>query len=52
MSLVFFLAEIWGDSGDLLRISAQVISGIGFLGAGMVILKNRMWKWNNAHFER
>ena len=35
-----FAAEIWGDSGDLFRISAQVISGIGFLGAGMIILKN------------
>lgn len=28
------------DSGDVMRISAQVISGIGFLGAGMIILKN------------
>ncbi len=26
--------------GDVLRIAAQVISGIGFLGAGMIILKN------------
>lgn len=26
--------------GDVLRIPAQVISGIGFLGAGMIILKN------------
>ncbi len=26
-------------SGDALRISAQVISGIGFLGTGMIILK-------------
>ena len=25
--------------GDVLRMSAQVISGIGFLGAGMIILK-------------
>lgn len=25
--------------GDVLRLSAQVISGIGFLGAGMIILK-------------
>lgn len=29
-----------GNSGDMMRISAQVISGIGFLGAGMIILKN------------
>lgn len=27
-------------SGDPFRISAQVISGIGFLGAGLIILKN------------
>ena len=27
-------------TGDVLRIPAQVISGIGFLGAGMIILKN------------
>ena len=26
--------------GDVFRISAQVISGIGFLGAGMIIVKN------------
>lgn len=26
--------------GDAFRISAQVISGVGFLGAGMIILKN------------
>lgn len=26
--------------GDVLRIAAQVISGIGFLGAGMIIVKN------------
>lgn len=28
------------NNGDILRLSAQVISGIGFLGAGMIILKN------------
>lgn len=28
------------SNGDVLRLSAQVISGIGFLGAGMIILKN------------
>ncbi len=35
-----YLSESTGYSGDLTRISAQVISGIGFLGAGMIILKN------------
>jgi len=28
------------NNGDILRLSAQVVSGIGFLGAGMIILKN------------
>lgn len=35
-----FVSDILGNNGDVLRISAQVISGIGFLGAGMIILKN------------
>ena len=29
-----------GYTGDIYRIAAQVISGIGFLGAGMIIIKN------------
>ena len=35
-----FVADMIGNSGDVFRIPAQVISGIGFLGAGMIILKN------------
>ena len=35
-----YLAEVLGNTGDLTRISAQVISGIGFLGAGMIMIKN------------
>lgn len=27
-------------SGDVLRLAAQVVSGIGFLGAGMIIVRN------------
>lgn len=34
-----YASETLGTSGDVFRISAQVISGIGFLGAGMIILK-------------
>lgn len=34
-----YVSQAFGDS-DVLRLSAQVISGIGFLGAGMIILKN------------
>lgn len=34
-----FVNQTFGG-GDVLRIAAQVISGIGFLGAGMIILKN------------
>ena len=29
-----------GETGDIFRISAQVVCGVGFLGAGMIILKN------------
>lgn len=35
-----YVAEATGAGGDVLRIPAQVISGIGFLGAGMIIVKN------------
>lgn len=35
-----YVSKVLGDGGDVLRISAQVISGIGFLGAGMIILKS------------
>ena len=35
-----YLSEVVGVQGDIMRISAQVISGIGFLGAGMIIIKN------------
>lgn len=34
-----FVNQTFGG-GDVLRIAAQVISGVGFLGAGMIILKN------------
>lgn len=33
-------AEVLGFDGDPLRIAAQVVSGIGFLGAGMIIVKS------------
>ncbi len=35
-----YVSDILGTGGDVMRISAQVISGIGFLGAGMIIIKN------------
>lgn len=35
-----FVSDVLMHQGDVLRIPAQVISGIGFLGAGMIILKN------------
>lgn len=34
-----FVNESLGMQGDVLRLAAQVISGIGFLGAGMIIIK-------------
>ncbi len=35
-----YVNEYMGGTGDSLRLSAQVISGIGFLGAGMIILRD------------
>lgn len=35
-----FVSDVLSHEGDVFRISAQVISGIGFLGAGMIIVKN------------
>jgi len=37
----FYAMELPGVSGDPLRIAAQVISGIGFLGVGTILLKGR-----------
>lgn len=34
-----YVNQLYG-SGDVLRLAAQVISGVGFLGAGMIVLKN------------
>lgn len=35
-----YVDQVLGGVGDVTRLSAQVISGVGFLGAGMIILKN------------
>lgn len=35
-----YVHEVCGYSGDVFRIPAQVVSGISFLGAGMIIQKN------------
>lgn len=36
----YYASVVLGFGGDILRLAAQVISGIGFLGAGMIIVKN------------
>lgn len=36
----YYVYETLGVSGDIMRLAAQVVSGIGFLGAGMIIIKN------------
>ncbi len=36
----YYVYATLGISGDVLRLAAQVVSGIGFLGAGMIIVKN------------
>lgn len=36
----YYVYEILNISVDIMRLAAQVVSGIGFLGAGMIIVKN------------
>lgn len=36
-----FAVQVLGTGGDAFRISAQVVSGIGFLGVGMILVRNR-----------
>lgn len=38
-SMISLYVKDYFGQGDVLRISAQVVSGIGFLGAGMIILR-------------
>ena len=35
-----YVSKVAGMSGDVFRIPAQVISGIGFLGAGIILVRN------------
>lgn len=35
-----FAPQVLGIEGDVFRISAQVVSGIGFLGVGMILVRN------------
>ena len=37
----FYASNKLGSSGDPLRVAAQVISGIGFLGVGSILIKGR-----------
>lgn len=36
-----YAVNILGTGGDAFRISAQVVSGVGFLGVGMIMVRNR-----------
>ena len=36
-----YASNVLGSGGDVLRVSAQVISGIGFLGVGMILVRNQ-----------
>ena len=38
--LGIYCVQVLGLSGDPLRVSAQVVSGIGFLGAGTILTRN------------
>ena len=49
----FFAREVLNvEISDPLRVSAQVISGIGFLGAGTIMLKGRLRKLNRISSDR
>ena len=37
-----FVSDVLGNNGDVFRIPAQVVSGIGFLGAGMILPPPRL----------
>ena len=37
----FYAAKNLGTTGDPLRVAAQVVSGIGFLGVGTILIKGR-----------
>ena len=37
----FYSVSILGSNGDPLRVAAQVVSGIGFLGVGTILIKGR-----------
>ena len=37
----FYAVEQLGSTGDPLRVAAQVVSGIGFLGVGTILIKGR-----------
>lgn len=36
-----YISQITGVDADISRIAAQVVSGIGFLGAGTILIKNK-----------
>ncbi len=36
----YYVYDMLGITSDIMRLAAQVVSGIGFLGAGMIIVKN------------
>lgn len=38
--LSLYVSQVSGLPGDIFRISASVVSGIGFLGAGIILVKN------------
>lgn len=35
-----YINEAYGESGDISRIAAQVVSGLGWIGAGVILVKN------------
>ncbi len=41
MMISLYSKDFLGNDGDIFRMAAQVISGIGFLGAGIILVRDR-----------
>ena len=43
MLLEQYVQQMFPGTGDMTRMAAQVISGVGFLGAGMILSYGNSW---------
>lgn len=41
MMVSLYGKDVLGNEGDIFRLAAQVVSGVGFLGAGIILVRDR-----------